>query len=138
MVNKNNFLIDLSKSVLSRDFEDQTDIQKVFTAIWALEGEVNNGGFHQYFWNSAGNTANFAPVALRRIGANTCAGIVERALRIVSSEPLPDDSDSRDKLLDGLSREAIVELEAIDVEFFSYPDDLTALLFDFVRAHPEV
>ena len=67
----------------------------------------------------------------------TCANIVERALRVVSSEPLPDDGDVRQTLLEGLVDETLGELESLDSEFYSYPDDLTALLFDFVRTHPD-
>ena len=137
MLDKNAYLIDLSASVLSRDFKDQSDIHKVFTAIWALEGEVNNGGFSEYFWNSSGFTANFAPGALRRIGAIKCADIVERALQVVSPEPLPDDDDLRSSLVDNLDDEANTRLEALDSEFFAYPDNLTTLLFDFVCSHPE-
>ena len=68
MVDKNTFLIELSESDHAdfgkRDFLIQSDVQKVFSAVWALEIEVNNGGFHQYFFNSDGGTANFAPHAL--------------------------------------------------------------------------
>jgi hypothetical protein len=137
MVDKNSYLIDLSETVLSRDFQDQSDVHKVFAAIWALEGEVNNGGFSQYFWNSSGSTANYAPSALRRIGASKCALIVERALRVVSHDPLPDDDNTRSALVDSLDDEANTRLESLDSEFFEYPDNLTALLFEFVRAHPE-
>jgi hypothetical protein len=140
IVDKNAFLIDLSESdntdVGKRDFSSQSEVQKVFSAIWALESEVNNGGFHQYFLNFDGNTANFAPDALRRIGAVSCADIVERALRVVSPEPLPDDENARQILLDCLGDDVIEQLGAIDSEFYSYPDNLTSLLFDFVHAHP--
>jgi hypothetical protein len=137
VMDKNAYLIDLSETVLGLDFKDQSDIHKVFTAIWALEAEVNNGGFSQYFWNSAGSTANFAPGALRRIGASACANIVERALHAVSPRPLPEDDDARSALVDNLGDEANARLELLDSEFFAYPDNLTTLLFDFVCAHAE-
>lgn len=141
MFDKNAFLIELSTCQRTdfgvRNFADQSEPQRVFTAIWELEGEVNNGGFHQYFLNSAGETANFVPQALRRIGARSAAEIAERALRVVSSEPLPEDQDARQAMLEGLNEEAIDRLEALDAEFYAYPDDLTELLFEFVRAHPQ-
>lgn len=136
-MDKNNYLISLSESVLSEDFHNQSEVHKVFTAIWGLEAEVNNGGFHQYFWNDAGSTANFAPVALRRIGAEQCASIVERALQAVSVEQLPRDDEARRDLVDELDDATVAELEALDSEFFSYPDDLTTLLFAFVQNHPD-
>jgi hypothetical protein len=136
-MDKNSYLIELSETVLGRDFQEQSDVHKVFTAIWALESEVNNGGFSQYFWNASGATANFAPRALRVIGAAACAAIVERALQVVSRDPLPEDDDARSLLVDSLDEAANARLQSLDSEFFEYPDDLTALLFEFVRAHPE-
>ena len=140
-MDKNAYLIELSTSERTdfgvRDFADQPEPQRIFSAIWTLEGEVNNGGFHQYFLNSAGETANFGPHALRRIGAKSTAEIAERALRVVSPEPLPEDQVVRQAILEALDDETIDELESLDAEFYSYPDDLTALLFEFVRAHPK-
>jgi hypothetical protein len=56
-VNKNRILIDLSESKQTgfgkQEFAEQTLPQKVFSTIWALESEVNNGGFSQYFLNSS-------------------------------------------------------------------------------------
>jgi hypothetical protein len=74
---------------------------------------------------------------LRRIRANSAAEIAERALRAVSPEPLPEDQDARQAMLEGLDEEAIDRLETLDAEFYAYPDDLTELLFEFVRQHPK-
>jgi hypothetical protein len=50
-------------------FTRQSLPQKVFTAIWKVEAEVNNGGFSQYFWNSSNESAHFVVQALEMIGA---------------------------------------------------------------------
>ncbi len=52
-MNKNRILIELSESKMT-DFGKKTVAaqsrpQKVFSALWAIESEVNNGGFSQYF-----------------------------------------------------------------------------------------
>ena len=108
----------------------------MFSAIWELESQVNNGGFSQYF-ASAGHTANFAPLALRRIGAAKCADIVARALALVSPHALPEDRESRKRLVDAFDSAAQAALQSLDEEFFAYPDDLTELLFDHVRSNPQ-
>ena len=140
-MNKNNYLIALSESEHTDfgrvEFANQSEAQKVFSAIWALESQVNNGGFLQYFISSDGDTANFAPSALRRIGAQTCAGVVERALRTASPSPLPISQDAREKLMDSLSDSDREQLEAIDSDFFAYPDNLTDLLFAYVMSNPD-
>lgn len=140
-MDKNGFLISLSESEQTDfgrvDFDEQSQPQKVFSAIWALESQVNNGGFAQYFESSDGETANFAPTALRAIEAHKCADIVQRALRAVSTDPLPASADDRERVLSGLPETAREQLEALDQEFFTYPDNLTELLFAYVAARPD-
>jgi Domain of unknown function (DUF4375) len=67
-MNKNSILISLSESektkVGKQDFARQSLPQKVIVAIWAIESEVNNGGFSQYFLNSSGESAPFVVEAL--------------------------------------------------------------------------
>lgn len=60
--------------------------ERVILAVWQLEAEVNNGGFDQYFRNSAGEHAPCAIEALEEIGAPNCAAIVRRAVRLVLGE----------------------------------------------------
>jgi hypothetical protein len=141
-MNKNMFLITLSESERTDfgriEFARQSEEQKVFSAIWGLESQVNNGGFEQYFCNPGGEVANFAPIALARIGAHKCAAIVSDALRTVSIDPLPTDHAMRNALMRSLGSAASEELAVLNTEFFSYPEDLTDLLFEFVRVHPSI
>jgi len=140
-IDKNAFLIDLSESNRVEfgrvDFPQQSELQKVFSAIWALESQVNNGGFAQYLASSVGDTAEFAPRALQTIGALACAKVVERALRTASAAPLPDDQSARESLVESLSQKALDRLDELDKEFFAYPDNLTELLFAFVGKNPK-
>jgi hypothetical protein len=54
------------------------DAQKVSDLIGALEGEVNNGGFDQFFYNNAGDNTR----ALEAIGAFKMADILKRAAAV--------------------------------------------------------
>jgi len=140
-MNKNIFLIELSESDRTDfgrvEFKEQSEEQQVFSAIWELESQVNNGGFGQYFQSAEGHTANFASIALRLISAARCADIVTRAIAAVSTETLPEDQESREQLIEGLDSEAQNVLESLDQEFIAYPDNLTELLFEYIRSHPE-
>jgi hypothetical protein len=120
-MDKNRYLIELSESERTQfgrvDFAHQNHEQQVFSAIWALESQVNNGGFAQYFESENHDTVSFAPTALRAIGAMTCADLVERALTC----------------------RALTEyLEKLDLEFYAYPDNLTDLLYAYVAARPKI
>ena len=54
-------------------FEQLSQAEQTFRLVWELEGEVNNGGFEQHFFNSSGDIARLAPDALREIGAAATA-----------------------------------------------------------------
>lgn len=141
-MDENALLIKLSESdrtMFGRvDFDQQPPDQQVFSAIWELENQVNNGGFAQYLSASDADSANLVPRALRTIGANACANIVERALRVVSPRGLPREQSLREDLVDQLGQDERDALEVLDQEFLAYPDNLTDLLFAFVRAHAHV
>jgi hypothetical protein len=140
-MDKNHYSIDLSESERTEfgrvAFADQAERQRVFSAVWALESQVNNGGFLQYFVSSDSDTAEFAPAALRTIGANTCAELVESALRAISPSPLPASQAMREKLVASVPEGIQEQMEELDQAFFAYPDDLTSLLFAYVASHPE-
>ncbi|HEX5053930.1 MAG TPA: DMP19 family protein [Planctomycetota bacterium] len=141
-MDKNTFLIGLSESSRTMygrvDFDHQPPEQQVFSAIWELESQVNNGGFAQLFSAVEGHSASRTPQALMAIGAEACADIVERALRVLSPDPLPREQSLREEMVEQLGPDAQEALEALDQEFLAYPDNLTDLLHDYVRAHPDV
>jgi hypothetical protein len=138
-MNKNKWLIELSESPNARffrlEFKDLTPEEQVFLSVWQLESEINNGGFHQYFLNSSGDVAWFAPEALERIGASKMAAIVRRANAVFSGGSPPTEPVQRQQALESAGRSALQILDEIDQDFYQYPDDLTSLLFDFVIAH---
>ena len=140
-MDKNAYLIQLSESEQTdfgrTEFATQPPDQQVFSAIWSLESGVNGDGFSGYFSSWDGDTANFAPEALERIGAPNAAAIVRRALQAVQAAPLPNDHDQREALVLDLDDASSAALEALDSEFYAYPDNLTECLFAFVAARPE-
>lgn len=62
--------------------------------------EVGNGGIHQLFSNSSGNIAGHVPEALRRIGLEKHAELVERGLAMFP-KPYPTDRTERDRIAFG-------------------------------------
>lgn len=140
-MDKNNILISLSESDKTKfgkeDFANQSIPQKVFSAIWAVESEVNNGGFLQYFENHSCETAPFVVEALDTIGAPRTADICRRAIAMVFPAGLPSAPEEISSLAGNLSDDTIQSLETLDDEFFRYPHDLTDLLFAHVSKHPE-
>ena len=102
-------------------------MDEVADLIDALEGEVNNGGFHQYFYNSAGDRTAETIQALEIIGALAMADIVKRAAqKFPYGMPPKDRFERQDVLLEAYpNAEAF---QALDEEFYQYPDNLAALV----------
>lgn len=140
-MNKNGILISLSESKSTKfgkeDFALQSLPQKVFSAIWAVESEVNNGGFSQYFSNSSAESASFVVEALETIGAPRTADICKRAIAAAFPAGLPRATATIRSVAADFPDETLEKLEPLDQEFFAYPHSLTDLLFAYVTAHPE-
>jgi hypothetical protein len=140
-VNKNEILIDLSESATTKigkeEFEQQTFPQKVFTAIWEVESEVNNGGFSQYFLNDSAESASFVVNALMALGAPKTAAICGRAILTAFPSGLPQTAEAIRSMAADFSEDVLAKLEPLDQEFFSYPHNLTDLLFAYVTERPE-
>jgi hypothetical protein len=140
-MNKNEILIRLSESENTKfgkeEFENQSLPQRVFSSVWAVESEVNNGGFSQYFLNPSAGTAAFVAEALDAIGAPRTAEICRRAVASAFPDGLPPTVDAISSIAANFPEETLEKLEALDTEFFGYPHDLTELLFAYVSVHPE-
>ena len=139
-MDKNSILIELSESTRTSfgkvDFHEQTIPQKVFSALWALEGEVNNGGFSQYFFNDSCETACFVVEALETIGAPQTADLCRQAIAVAFPGGLPSDAEEIRAAVESFSDDQVQKLDDLDRKFYLYPHDLTTLLYAFVEQHP--
>jgi Domain of unknown function (DUF4375) len=137
-MDKNEFLVELSESSQTQfgkvDFAKQSHPQKVFSAISSLETEVNNGGFEQYFSNPSGETALFMGQALMDIGATRTAELWTRAVAVAFPDGLPESPEAMFELDYDFD---LAKLNELDQEFYSggHSDDLTELLYTYVRSH---
>ncbi len=110
------------------------EVEETVLAVEALEREVNNGGFDQFFVN----TPEFAAVivaALERIDCPRTADITRRAVgalhlaeltRETIEEVIFDDNPERKRTF-----------AACDVEFFHPSEDVAERLFAFIRANKD-
>ena len=141
MPSKNNILISLSESDKTQfgkqDFATQSTPQQVFSSVWAVEAEVNNGGFSQYFLNDSCETAVFVAKALETIGAPQTADICKRAITTAFPAGLPPAPKAISTAAADFPDDVLEQLGALDNEFFAYPHNLTDLLFAYVSKHPE-
>jgi hypothetical protein len=141
MPTKNNILISLSESDKpqfgKQDIASQSTPQRVFSSVWAVEAEINNGGFSQYFLNDSCETAPFVAEALGTIGAPRTADICRRAVATAFPAGLPPTPKAISTAAADFPDEVLEQLGTLDNEFFAYPHNLTDLLFAYVSRHPE-
>ena len=111
-----------------KNFVSLCENDQILVTIWGLETDVNNGGFDQYYQNSAGNQACYAPAALRKIGAHTMAALVERANAVFGPNGPPAQRFKREREVRRINETIGDAWGVIDVAFFAYPDDISDLL----------
>lgn len=106
-------------------------------ALYILAGEVDNGGFNQYYYNTEAEAAAYLPEACELVGAPKYADLVRRANACYENERLAERQDG--------SLEAFCDsyrdnpLEKFDDEFYLLENcqALDQLLMRFIRANPQ-
>jgi len=125
----------VSKREESVGFGQLSTTEQTVLCLDGLEREVNNGGFDQFFFNSAGDHALETPAALRRIGAPQMAALVEQANAAFGKKGPSPERYVRQEQMEALGEPAREVWTALDQLFYEYPEDLAALLQAYVRAH---
>jgi hypothetical protein len=109
-----------------------TDEERHVLAVEALERQVNNGGYSQFFFNSSNEYAGVAEEALRAIGCPKTAQITRDA---VSALDLEGDL-TPERMVDAVhpDNEAILEaLGGCDDRYFSNDEPIADRLFEWIR-----
>ena len=142
---KENFIVAMSQYIAEKceygdNMETLNEEQRIFYITQALEMEVNNGGFSQFFFNYSGMFANELVSAFEKIGALKTAEICKKAISIYGDK-VPTDRDERETVLtpdDEKEEERIEEiLNECDDAFFEYEDDLLELNYQFIINNKE-
>lgn len=108
--------------------------ERVVLVVLQVDGEVNNGGFDQFFFNSSGDFANEIVDAFSAIGAVKTAEICKKAVSIYGGT-VPPDRDARDEFLDDEENAAI--LDECDTAFYKNEENVDALIQTYVLKNKE-
>jgi Domain of unknown function (DUF4375) len=107
--------------------------ERVVLAVEALQREVNNGGYSQFFINSSREYAPMIVDALTLIG---CPGTAEATSKALSALGLDDlKEESIEEAMDEDSEERDAELARCDQLYYQSGEDIDARLFAFVKAN---
>ncbi|UYV16843.1 DMP19 family protein [Porphyrobacter sp. ULC335] len=120
-----------------------SEAHRHYFAVGVLEGEVYNGGFHQYFWNSSGTYYADAIAGLKALEAETSLLILQAAARLLFGATLPPVDrharwtamKRRERLQGwlGQSGKASAKLDKLDKSFWEDPDRLGEKLTAFAQ-----
>lgn len=111
--------------------------QQAIYIIWLLEGEVNNGGFNQYYYNSSGQFARLAPDALKLVGATQFATLTQAANEMYTKEKQRI-TKHQDGTSEGFSKSYDNNpLEKFDDQFYKLKEPLGELQITFIRNNKE-
>lgn len=141
-----NAVLDAFFNELKEDYGREKEIvqswpepKQTIYIISQVEAEVNNGGFNQFFVNSAGQFAAMAPGAFTLIGANGFSDLVVRANRVYVTE-YETIVKYQDGTVDGFSKSYKNNpLNALDDEFYALyvRENLEKLEAAFIRKNKE-
>src|SRR5690606_3072341 len=116
------------KSKNDKDFESLNETEKNVLFVEMLEGQVNNGGFNQYFFNSSGEYAHETLIALKQIKAPKMAEILNRAIKVYPTLPIPKDTEQRREHMEEIPESVSETWDKLDDEFYKYPENLAGLV----------
>lgn len=109
-------------------FDGLNETDKTLAAAWLFDAGVSNASFEGYYSGKRGNTAFYAPAALRTIGATQMAAIAAEANAVFGPDGPSHDRGARQELvraLPQLSRRLLADLEQ---RFYDCDEDIDALL----------
>ena len=115
------------------NIENLTKSEKTFLYVEILESEINNGGFDQFFYNSSGDYAYEALQALNEIGAKKTANLLNEAYIIFPKNPIPKQAESRQILLEKISKETSERWNELEDMFYLQDENIEKLLLEYVR-----
>jgi hypothetical protein len=98
-----------------------------------LETEVNNGGFDQYFFNTAGDSAVATVETLQRIGSSEALALLRHAIDAFGATPPATDRTTRQSQMEDLPETAADLWEELDQQFWALEEPLWQLVLDHVE-----
>lgn len=106
--------------------------------LWCFNGEIYNGGFDQFFTNSAGNYSAEVLKGLEIIGATHAHALLQRAMRWFPNGLPATDRKARWQQYEvfGERDDFQREMDQLDGEYYDDADDFYRLIAKYVTEHP--
>lgn len=111
-----------------------TGEERVVLAVEALEREVNNGGYKQFFINSSREYTPIVVDALDRIGCTEVAALTQQAIDILGIKG-PVTVEAVDRVMDHEDKDRDDRLDECDERYCKVAGDLADPLLEFIKGN---
>jgi hypothetical protein len=101
--------------------------------VEALEREVNNGGYDQFFTNSSRKFAPTIVDSLRRIGCRKTATITQKAIKALGVSDLTAEAIA--SAMASTSEQRLAKFNRCDEAYFKNAEPIAERLFAFIKAN---
>jgi hypothetical protein len=125
----------IDKKAQRHGVETLTPPERVVLVVEAIEREVNNGGFGQFFRNSSKEHAPNLVSSLEAIGRPEVAALARRAIAALRLGKQPLTVESIELALDRDSDPRDDALEELDTQYYETAGDLAPALFAYIKAN---
>lgn len=137
MATDSNYLFEVADDVFERlgkyGYRDLAEFDKVFVSVWSLKGEVDNGGFEQWLFNSSGDWAYDTPRTLEEIGATKIAEIVQEVIQLFPGGCVPEDLDDRRRSMKNIDDKIVQKWDELS-DLFYQEENIDELLASYVHS----
>ena len=123
----------IGEKAKARGENSLTDTERRLLAAYWLEAEVNNGGFDQYFFNSAGNNAETALFGLKEIGATSAAALLEQAVAVFPGGKPPTDRFKRQEVMQQIAAQSKLVWDKCNSEFYKRKERINDLSLAYAK-----
>ncbi len=110
-----------------------SETERRLLAAYLVEAEVNNGGFDQYFFNSAGDDAEAALAGLKEMGAGGAAALLERAMAVFPGGKPPADRFKRQGVMEQIASQSKPVWNNCDDEFYELKESISELSLAYAK-----
>jgi hypothetical protein len=137
-------VFDYAASKLEGHYDDEETIINQFPpgvralyVTWDVEAEVNNGGFHQYYWNTADRYSRQAVEGFEFFGAVKHTALMREANSIRAKEVSALAKFRKENTAEAFSESSDAShLGSLDERFFGLDENLSVLRVAKIRAMP--
>ncbi len=124
-------------AVTTNGFSTLKPAQKQYVAVLMYDGDVNNGGLSQYFFNSSGDHWRDALAGLEAMGFSERLKVLREAVSKFGKDGPSQDRERRQEELAKLARKNDALFDALDDRYYKCKEVIEVLTMRYVLKHAD-